>query len=131
MAAGDGHAAIQPRLSAVLLQHRHIRHRHPPIDGVAHVGMLFVGGQIMLELKPWLTALVVMMSLTMFSGTSWATEQAQQRRAARDVRQETRQGSRQTKHECRAADQESNSQCRQQKRHTKHQGRETARDIKY
>lgn len=40
---------------------------------------------------------------------AWATEQGQQRRAARDVRQETCQDARQTKQ----------------------QGREQARDIKY
>ncbi|MBF6986189.1 MULTISPECIES: hypothetical protein [Cupriavidus] len=66
-----------------------------------------------------------------FASVAWATEQAQQRRAGRDVRQETRQDSRQTKQDCRAADQQSNAGCRQDKRQTKQQGRETARDIKY
>jgi len=65
------------------------------------------------------------------AGSSWATEQGQQRRAAREVRGETRQDSRQTKQDCRAADQKNNSNCRQDKRQTKQQGRETARDIKY
>lgn len=69
--------------------------------------------------------------LTASAGTSWATEQAQQRRAGRDVRQETRQGSRHTKQECRATDQKSNSQCRQDKRQTKQNGRQAARAIKY
>jgi len=64
-------------------------------------------------------------------GLSSATEQAQQRRAGRDVRQDTRQGSRHTKQDCRAANQKSNSQCRQDKRDTKQHGRQTARDIKY
>ncbi|ALP64520.1 hypothetical protein [Paraburkholderia caribensis] len=77
------------------------------------------------------TALLAAMFLAASSGMSWATEQAQQRRAGRDVRQDTRQGSRHTKQDCRAADQKSNSQCRQDKRHTKQQGRQTARDIKY
>jgi hypothetical protein len=60
-----------------------------------------------------------------------ATEQAQQRQAARDVRQGTRQNARDTKQNCRAANQQSNSQCRQDKRDTKQQGRQVARDIKY
>ena len=43
---------------------------------------------------------------------SFATEQAQQRRAGRDVRQDTRQHSRDTKQDCRAANQKSNASCR-------------------
>jgi hypothetical protein len=78
-----------------------------------------------------LPACVAAILLVAGSGASWATEQAQQRRAGRDVRQETRQGSRHTKHECRAADQKSNSQCRQDKRQTKQHGRQAARNIKY
>ncbi|NWL76945.1 hypothetical protein DM872_08790 [Pseudomonas taiwanensis] len=74
---------------------------------------------------------VVAMCLTVSAGASWATEQANQRRAARDVRQETRQDARQIKQDCRAADQQYNAQCRQDKRQTKQQGRERARDIKY
>ncbi len=59
------------------------------------------------------------------------TQQAQQRRAGRDVRQETRQTARHTKQDCRAANQQSNAQCRQDKRETKQHGRQAARDIKY
>lgn len=62
---------------------------------------------------------------------SSATEQAQQRRAGRDVRQDTRQHARHTKQDCRAANQQSNSHCRQDKRDTKQQGRQAARNIKY
>ncbi|KXV16111.1 hypothetical protein CR51_01630 [Caballeronia megalochromosomata] len=62
---------------------------------------------------------------------STATEQAQQRRAGRDVRQDTRQHARHTKQDCRAANQQSNAHCRQDKRQTKQQGRQVARDIKY
>ena len=62
---------------------------------------------------------------------STATEQSQQRQAARGVRQDTRQHSRHTKHDCRAANQQSNAHCRQDKRNTKQQGRQVARDIKY
>jgi hypothetical protein len=65
------------------------------------------------------------------TGSAHATEQAQQRREGRDVKQETRQESRETKVDCRAADQKSNAECRQEKRETKQEGREKARDIKY
>jgi len=82
-------------------------------------------------IKPLIIALVATMSLASVSDTSWATEQAQQRRAGRDVRQDTRQGARHTKQECRAADQKSNAACRQDKRHAKSEGRKAARDIKY
>lgn len=78
-----------------------------------------------------LTVLVSALLIATSANVSWATEQAQQRRAGRDVRQDTRQGSRHTKQECRAADQKSNPQCRQDKRQTKQEGRQTARDIKY
>ncbi|MGH8384714.1 MAG: hypothetical protein ACRESJ_04350 [Pseudomonas sp.] len=78
-----------------------------------------------------LCALIAATFMMVSAGTAWATEQGQQRRAARDVRQETRQDARQTKQDCRAADQKNNYQCRQDKRHTKQQGRERARDIKY
>jgi len=61
----------------------------------------------------------------------FATEQAQQRREGRDVKQDTRQDARETKQDCRAADQKSNAGCRQDKRDTKQDGRQQARDIKY
>jgi uncharacterized protein HemX len=89
------------------------------------------GGDTMHKLNRGLSALAAAMLLAISTGATWATEQAQQRRAGRDVRQETRQGSRHTKQECRAANQKSNSHCRQEKRQTKQHGRQTARDIKY
>ena len=49
-----------------------------------------------------LIAVVAALFLTGLSEASYATEQAQQRRAGRDVRQETRQGARHTKQDCRA-----------------------------
>lgn len=61
----------------------------------------------------------------------FATEQAQQRREGRDVKQDTRQESRGEKVDCRAANQKSNAACRQDKRDTKQDGRQQARDIKY
>lgn len=83
------------------------------------------------KLKPLFTALLAEMFLVSLPAVSWATEQAQQRRAGRDVKQETRQGSRQTKQDCRAANEKSNAACRQDKRQTKQSGRQTARDLKY
>ena len=74
---------------------------------------------------------LVAAGLLMFTGSVYATEQAQQRREARDVKQDTRQESRKTKVDCRAADQKNNAECRQDKRETKQEGREEARDIKY
>ncbi len=62
---------------------------------------------------------------------AYATEQAQQRREGRDVKQDTRQGARQTKADCRAANEKNNANCRQDKRDTKQAGRQQARDIKY
>jgi len=76
-------------------------------------------------------ATLVAAGLMLTAGLGFATEQAEQRRDARDVRQDTRQDARETKVDCRAADQKSNPECRQDKRESKQQGRETARDIKY
>jgi uncharacterized membrane protein len=65
------------------------------------------------------------------SAPGYATEQAQQRREGRDVKQDTRQQAREEKVDCRAANQKSNAACRQDKRDTKQGGRQQARDIKY
>lgn len=69
--------------------------------------------------------------LLMVTGSAYATEQAQQRREARDTRQDSRQDARETKIDCRAEDQKNNAECRQDKRETKQEGRQQARDIKY
>jgi len=74
---------------------------------------------------------IVSAGLLLVTGSVYATEQAQQRREARDTKQDTRQESRETKVDCRAADQKNNAECRQDKRETKQEGREKARDIKY
>jgi hypothetical protein len=60
-----------------------------------------------------------------------ATQQGEERRAARDTRQDTRQDSRQDKVDCRQANQKGNAACRHDKRDTKQEGRKAARDIKY
>lgn len=76
-------------------------------------------------------ALLIAALLSAITGPASATEQSEQRQAARGVRQDTRQQARETKEDCRANDQKSNAQCRQDKRNTKQGGREKARDIKY
>lgn len=63
--------------------------------------------------------------------TSYATEQGEQRREGREVKQEGRQGAREIKAECKAGDEKTRSECRQEKREIKQQSREKARDIKY
>ena len=60
-----------------------------------------------------------------------ATENAQERRDGRDVKQEARQGGRTEKRDCKQANQSSNSDCRQDHREGKQDGRKKARDIKY
>ena len=82
-------------------------------------------------LKSLSVALIATMGLASLPGGSWATENAQQRRAARDVKQDTRQGARQTKQECRAGNEKSNAACRQEKRGTKAEARQTKRATKH
>ena len=65
------------------------------------------------------------------SGFAMATIQGEQRRDARDTRQEAKQNARSEKADCRAANNKSNAACRQNKRDNKQQGRQDARDIKY
>ncbi|BBU31191.1 hypothetical protein BTHE68_49250 [Burkholderia sp. THE68] len=78
-----------------------------------------------------LIAFVAAILVCSWPDVSSATEQAQQRRAGRDVRQDTRQHARHTKQDCRAANQQSNAHCRHDKRETKQHGRQAARNIKY
>ena len=61
--------------------------------------------------------------LMLFSVSASATQQAQERRVARDVRQ--------VKQTCVANNNQSNHDCRQDKRQMKQSGRQKARDIKY
>ena len=83
----------------------------------------------LLPMTKKLPAIVVISLSVAFA--AHATEQAQQRQQARDVRQDTRSQSRDTKQDCRAADDKSNHECRQDKHRTKQDGRQQARDIKY
>ena len=81
--------------------------------------------------------LMALATLAIAAGMQWvsvpayATEQGEQRREARDTRQEGRSTARQTKYDCRADNEKSNAQCRQDKRRSKQDTRRTARDIKY
>lgn len=59
-----------------------------------------------------------------------ATENAQERRDARDVKQGSRQDAREAKRDCRAENQKSNSECRQDKRSSKQEGREESRNVR-
>ena len=63
--------------------------------------------------------------------TSYAIEQGEQRREARDIKQDARQGARETKAECRAGEEKTRAECRQEKRDTKQDARQEGRDIKY
>ncbi|WP_218138707.1 hypothetical protein [Nitrosomonas sp. Nm58] len=63
--------------------------------------------------------------------TSYATEQGEQRREARDIKQDARQKARETKAECKAGDEKSRAECRQDKRETKQDARKEGQDIKY
>ena len=59
-----------------------------------------------------------------------ATENADERRDARDVKQDTRKDARVEKVDCKRADQKNNAQCRQDKRDTKQEGRDESRDVR-
>jgi hypothetical protein len=80
--------------------------------------------------SPALALMAAILGTTLVT-PSFATEQAQQRREGRDIKQDTRQDSRQEKVDCRAENQKSNAACRQDKRENKSEGRQQARDIKY
>ena len=69
--------------------------------------------------------------LTAAAPCNAATQNAGERREARDTRQDTRQEGREEKVDCRQANQKSNAACRQDYRGDKRDGREKARDIKY
>ncbi len=75
-------------------------------------------------------AVVIASGLLMVTTPAYATENAQERRDARDTKQDSRQGARKQKVDCRAANQKNNAQCRQDKRDTKQGGREESRDVR-
>lgn len=77
------------------------------------------------------SSLAITMGLLITPVTSYATEQGEQRREARDIRQDARQEARETKAECRAGEEKTRAECRQDKRDTKQDARQRARDTKY
>jgi hypothetical protein len=76
-------------------------------------------------------ALMVACGFLMMTSAVYATEQAEQRREGRDVKQESKKQAHKEKVDCRQANNKNNAQCRQDKRDTKQEGRKEARDIKH
>jgi uncharacterized protein HemX len=74
---------------------------------------------------------VFVAGLLAIAGPGFATEQAQERREGRDVKQDAKQDARKAKVDCKQESNKSNSECRQDKRDTKQDGREQKRDIKH
>jgi hypothetical protein len=74
---------------------------------------------------------VVLASAVMIVATpAYSTENATERRGARDTKQNARQGARTEKVDCRQANNKSNAECRQDKRSTKQTGRQDSRDVR-
>jgi len=69
--------------------------------------------------------------LLAMTGPGFATEQAQERREGRDVKQDAKQDARKAKVDCKQESNKSNAECRQDKRDAKQDGREQKRDIKH
>lgn len=78
-----------------------------------------------------LAMLILVAGVQWVTQPAYATEQGEQRREARDTRQDGRSTARQTKQDCRKGNDKSNVECRQDKRSTKQDTRRQARDIKY
>ena len=77
-----------------------------------------------------LAAIVVATLLAGATITAYATENAQERRDARDTKQTGRQDARAEKVDCRKADNKSNAACRHDKRENKQDTREESRDVR-
>ena len=83
--------------------------------------------------SPWavVQSVVIALGLLMMTTPGYAaTENANERRDARDTKQDTRKDSRSQKVDCKQANQKNNSQCRQDKRNTKQTGRQDSRDVR-
>jgi hypothetical protein len=84
--------------------------------------------------KSWFWAVtqsvVIASGLLMVTTPGYATENAEERRDARDTKQDSRQDSRKAKVDCKAANQKNNAQCRQDKHATKQSGRQESRDVR-
>jgi len=75
-------------------------------------------------------AVALATSLLMVTASVYATENARERRDARDVKQDSRQDARTTKIDCRQENNKSNAECRQDKRQDKQEGRDESRDVR-
>ena len=75
-------------------------------------------------------AAVLASGLMIATAPGYATEQGDQRKEARDTKQDAKKDARKEKVDCKAANQKNNAECRQDKRDTKQDAREEARDIK-
>ncbi|HSC67666.1 MAG TPA: hypothetical protein VLC79_08245 [Cellvibrio sp.] len=75
-------------------------------------------------------AIALATGLLMVTASVYATENARERRDARDTKQESRQDAHAKKVDCRQEDQKSNAECRQDKRNAKQDGREESRDVR-
>ena len=80
----------------------------------------------------WAIAKVFLIAsgLLMVTSPGYATENAQERRDARDTKQDSKQDARKQKVDCKAANQKNNAQCRHDKRDTKQSGRQDSRDVR-
>jgi hypothetical protein len=77
-----------------------------------------------------LSLLVITAGLQWTLVPAYATERGEERRDARDTKQEGRDEARAQKKECKEADDKSRAECRHEKRETKEEARDTAKDIK-
>lgn len=75
-------------------------------------------------------AVALATGLLMVTASVYATENARERRDARDTKQDSRQDARSTKIDCRQDDNKSNAECRQDKREDKQEGRDESRDVR-
>lgn len=75
-------------------------------------------------------AVICTSGFSLVSAPVFATENAQERRGARDTKQDARQTGRSEKIDCRKANNKSNSACRKDNRDTRQTGREDSRDVR-
>ena len=75
-------------------------------------------------------AILVAAGLLLSTPPALATENAQERRDARDTKQDAKQTARKEKVDCKAANQKNNAECRKGKRDTKQEGRQDSRDVR-
>ncbi len=75
-------------------------------------------------------AAVFVSGVLMLAAPAYSTENAQERRGARDTKQDARQTGRSEKIDCRQANNKSNSECRQGNRDTRQTGRSDSRDVR-